>query len=81
MSNNKLAKDFDTSGWQWQAKSGDVYQLDELTRADLMQVACACMAALEAAESASMMQQEIFDAWRNGGKIISQAFRNDLKGI
>ena len=84
MSNNKLAKEFDTSGWQWQDKSGHVYQLEDLTRADLIQVACACMTALEAAESASMMQQEIFEAWRNGGKIIPRTLPNgqsDLRAV
>lgn len=31
---------FDPAGWQWQ-EGGRIYQLEELSREDLLQVACA----------------------------------------
>ena len=69
MTTNKLARDFDPAGWQWQDKHGKVFQIEELTLDDLLQVACNCMQALEEAEEACAAQQEIFTAWRTGRKV------------
>ena len=69
MGNNTLKKDFDPAGWQWQDKHGRVFQIEDLTRADLLQVACACMDAIEEAEAACMAQQAIFSSWRTGSKV------------
>jgi len=69
MRTNKLDKSFDTAGWQWMDKHGHILQIDDMTRDDLLQVACACMKALEDAEEAGMKQQEIFSEWRTGRKI------------
>ena len=68
MTKNKLPKDYDPSGWQWQDRHGQILQIEDLTRDDLLQVACACMDALENAEAACLEQQAIFSAWRNGRK-------------
>lgn len=69
MITNKLAKEFDSAGWQWQDKAGQVFKLEDLSRDDLLQVACNCMQALEDAESACVAQQAIFSAWRTGRKV------------
>ncbi len=69
MSANKLERSFGPAGWQWQDKYGQVFQIKDLTRDDLLQVVCACMDALEDAEAACVTQQEIFTAWRTGRKV------------
>lgn len=67
MATDRLTKHFDPAGWQWQDEHGQVFQLEDLSRADLLQVACACMEALEQAETNSAAQAELFKRWRVGG--------------
>ncbi len=56
MSEDKLPQRHNPAEWQHQ-EGGAVYRLDELSRNDLMQVACAAMAALESAEDACCAMQ------------------------
>lgn len=63
---NKLATTFNPAEWQWQDARRQIFKFEDMTRDDLLQAVCACMAALEQAEAANMEQQKIFSAWRNG---------------
>lgn len=65
MIENKLERKFDPAGWQWLDKHGQVFQIEDLTRDDLLQVVCDCMTALEEAEEACATLQEVFDSWAN----------------
>ena len=65
MSQNKLENVFDPSEFQWQGKH-EVFNITDLTRDDLLQVVCACLSALEEAESLCFDQRDIFHDLRYG---------------
>lgn len=65
MTQSVLEKNFNPQGWQWQ-ENGRVYQLEDLSREDLLQVACRCMAVLERLDEQHQAAAAIHSAWRYG---------------
>ena len=63
---NKLKSKYDPSIYQYQDKYGKVFEINELSRDDLMQVVCECMEAIEKAEKICLKQLDVFDSWRRG---------------
>lgn len=62
---DQLPRTFDPQGWQWEHQNR-VYQLEDLSRNDLLQVACACMQALENADALSQQLAGVIQSWRKG---------------
>ena len=60
-----LEKRFDPEGYQWEER-GKVHQLNDLSRDDLLQVACQCMAVLERVDSLSFDLNSLTKLWREG---------------
>jgi hypothetical protein len=62
---NKLHKKYDPDGFQIQTKEGKIYRVDELSREDLIQVACDGIEALEQLESVKDLMAGTLDSWKN----------------
>lgn len=62
---NVLEQRFNPSGWQWEEK-GKPSQLEDLSRDDLIQVACSEMEVLERMDSMIGDMKNLMSQWRNG---------------
>lgn len=62
---NVLKAKFDPSGWQWE-EEGKVHQLEDLSRDDLLQVACSCLEALEQVDAKQAELAQLMRDWRSG---------------
>lgn len=60
---DKLFKKFNPSGFQWQDENGKVFKIEDLSRNDLLQIACSCMHTIEKAEELCLQQKTVFSAW------------------
>lgn len=66
-----LATKFDPKGWQWE-EAGKVYQLEDLSRADLLQVACSCIEMLEQVDGVNATLTQMMRDWRTGDVKLSE---------
>jgi len=63
---NQLPKKYDPSEWQYQDAQGKIYKISDLSREDLMQVACDGMDALEQIDSKTRDLAQTVEDWRSG---------------
>lgn len=63
---NMLAKKYNPEDWQWEDGNERVYAISELSREDLMQVACECMEALQQIEDLHVKTGDVLDSWQRG---------------
>lgn len=68
---NKLKPKFNPAGWQWE-QDGVVYPLEDLSREDLLQVACECIQALEHIEDLQGQLGQMMASWRQGKVVPSE---------
>lgn len=64
---NKLEQTINPAGYQYQDRGGYIHQLEDLSRDDLLQIACGCINVIEALEEAADRQKTIIENWRIGG--------------
>lgn len=62
---NVLEVKFNPSGWQWE-EAGKAHQLEDLSRDDLLQVACSCIAVLEQVDGKQAALAQLMQDWRSG---------------
>lgn len=67
-----VPKRYDPTEFQYQDKANNVFQLSELSREDLLQVACYGMAAMEQMDILIDKQRHLSDCWRRDDDLPSE---------
>lgn len=66
MTDNRLPTLFDPASYQYQDQKGNTYDLSELSRDDLLQVACEAIAMIEEMDAHASKITDMVEKWRSG---------------
>lgn len=70
MTQNHLPQQFDATQYQYADKSGKTYEIHELSREDLIQVACELFEVIEALDTQAHAMTQMISRWRDGEVIL-----------